>query len=137
MILDDFDKKIMDILTSNARTPYSAIGKEIGLTAPAIAQRVQKMESAGIINGFTLSVDHSKLGIGIKAIVTIVLGFGKVKGFRKVLPEFEEIKAGYRVTGDDCMILHVHLENNAHLVRFLDRLTKYGSTKTNIVLEEF
>jgi len=136
MILDDFDKKILDLLKLNARTSFANIGREINLTAPAVAQRVQKMESSNIINGYTLNIDDSKLGLTIKAIITIKVAFGKFKAFEKEVNKFEEVKKWFRVTGEDCLIMHVHLRDNQHMVDFLDRVTKYGNTKTNIVLEE-
>ena len=136
MNLDDFDNKIIQQLNENARTSFATIGRSVGLTAPAVAQRVQKMETAGIIKGYTLSLDETKMGFNLKVIITIIVGFGKFKAFQNEIKKMEEIKKWYRVTGDDCMMMEVHLENNQHLVRFLDKVAKYGNTKTNIVLEE-
>lgn len=123
-------------LQENSRIPFSTLGKTIGLTAPAVAQRVQKMEKEGIIQGFTIKLNPVKFGITIKAIITIKVGFGKFKAFQKELEKFDEVKSWYRVTGEDCMIMHVHLKDNPHMVQFLDRITKYGNTKTNIVLDD-
>jgi len=136
MNLDKFDKQILDLLNFNARTSFANIGREIGLTAPAVKQRVQKMESSNIINGYTLNLDNRKLGITIKAIVTIKVVFGKLKAFQKEVDKFDEVKKWFQVTGEDCLIMHVHLRDNQHMVDFLDQVTKYGNTKTNIVLAE-
>jgi len=136
MTLDEFDHKILQQLQENARTPYAVIGKDIGLTAPAIAKRVQKMENGGLIKGYHLNVDHAKLGKSIKAFVTIKIGFAKLQQFKKEVHQFEAIQACYRVTGDDCMMMEVLLKDNAHLVAFLDEMAAYGITKTSIILND-
>lgn len=136
MTLDEFDYKILGQLKKNARIAYANIGKDIGLTAPAVAKRVQKMEVGGLIKGYTLAIDHSKLGNSIKALITIKLGFPKLHEFKKEVHQFEPVQACYRVTGEDCMIMEVLLKDNSHLVTFLDKLSSYGITKTNIVLND-
>lgn len=134
MILDKFDYKILEQLQENARTAYATIGKNIGLTAPAVAKRVQKMEQGGLIKGYQLKVDATKLGKTIKAFVTIKIGFAKLQQFKKEVVQFEAIQACYRITGEDCMMMEVLLTDNTHLVNFLDELAQYGITKTSIVL---
>ncbi len=95
MILDEFDYKILNQLRKNARIPYSTIGKDIGLTAPAVAKRVQKMENGGLIKGYQLDLDPIKLGKTIKAFITIKIGFAQMQSFKKAIPQFEAIQACY------------------------------------------
>lgn len=136
MTLDEFDYKILNQLRNNARIAYATIGKDIGLTAPAVAKRVQKMEIGGLIKGYKLDIDQSKLGNSIKALITIKLGFPKLHEFKKDVPQFKPVQACYRVTGEDCMIMEVLLRDNEHLVTFLDKLSSYGITKTSIILND-
>ncbi len=136
MAIDKFDYKIIQQLQENARIAYATIGKDIGLTAPAVAKRVQKMENGGLIKGYQLNVDHAKLGNTIKAFVTIKIGFAKLQQFKKEVRQFEAIQACYRVTGEDCMMMEVLLKDNVHLVAFLDEMAEYGITKTSIVLND-
>lgn len=136
MTLDEFDYKILAQLQQNARIAYAAIGKDIGLTAPAVAKRVQKMELGGLIKGYVLAIDHAKLGQTIKAFITIKIGFAQLRAFKKQLPQLKEVQHCYRVTGDDCMMMEVLLKDNAHLVNFLDDLAEYGITKTSIILND-
>lgn len=136
MTLDEFDYKIIQHLQENARVAYATIGKDIGLTAPAVAKRVQKMENGGLIKGYQLKVDHTKLGKSIKAFVTIKIGFARLQKFKKEVRQFEAVQACYRVTGEDCMMMEVLLNDNAHLVAFLDEMAEYGITKTSIILND-
>lgn len=138
MKIDEFDNKILDCLKKNARMSYRDIGEEIGLTSPAVAQRIQKLESLGVIEGYTVKLNERKLGHDIKAIITLKTTFGRYQVFAKEFDyqNSDEIISFHRVTGDDCAILYTKFRDNQHLIDFLDKLTLYGDTKTNIILEE-
>jgi len=135
-MLDKIDQKIIAALKENGRVPYSTIAKEVGLTATAVGQRVQKMIADEVIEGFSVALNQEKLGVNLEAIVTLKIEFSKITAFNKKLKSIEEIKACYRVTGEDCVIMKVHLKNNKHLVEFLDSITLYGTTKTNIIIDQ-
>ena len=134
--MDSYNLKILELLKKNAREPISKIAKEVNLTPPAVAQRVANMEKENIIEGYTLKVNSKKLGIDIKAIITVKYGLGKRAAFLSALDNFPEIQSCYLVTGEDCVIMHVHLIDNSHLVSFLDRIAEYGISKTSIILDE-
>ncbi|MEM9722786.1 MAG: Lrp/AsnC family transcriptional regulator [Bacteroidota bacterium] len=72
--MDSIDKKILAFLQSDGRVSYSTLGKEIGLTSTSISQRVQKMVDTGVIKGFGVQLDHTKLGIGIQALINVSFG---------------------------------------------------------------
>jgi len=134
--MDTLDKRILKILQGNARESFAHIGKEVGLSAPAVGKRVRLLEEEGVIEGYHLKVNDSKMGIDIKAYITLKLGcyesFGERKEEVAALPE---VQSCCRVTGDDCMILLTHFRNNAHLIEFLEKLSKFGDTRTSIILE--
>jgi len=136
MNIDKIDLQILDCLNKNSRIPFSTIAKEVGLTSTAVGQRVQKMVEEQIIEGFGIKLNPEKLDIHVQAIITLKLNFSKIEAFNKQLQSFEEIQFCYRVTGDDCMIMKVHLKNNKHLLQFLDRITSYGLSKTNIIIDQ-
>jgi len=136
MIVDDFNLQILSLLKDHARIPYSSIGQKIGLTAPAVTQRIAQMETAGLIKGYTIELDKQQLGFNLKAMIALRLGLGKITAFRKIVGQLEEVETCYRVTGEDCFVMIVHLKDNNHLIQFIDRLEKYGITKTSIILNE-
>lgn len=134
--MDTLDKKILLMLQDNARESFANIGKVIGLSAPAIGKRVRQLEDEGVIEGYNLKVNHAKMGIDIKAYITLKLGCYESFGARKEeVAAFPEVQSCSRVTGDDCMILLTHFRNNAHLIEFLENLSKFGDTRTSIILE--
>ena len=137
MSFDKIDLKILNCLKKNARISYKDIGEEIGLTSPAVTQRIQKMESEGVIKRYKVELDYAKLGIHIKATITVKLDNNR--RFPQFLKEYipkEEILSYHRVTGEDCMLLHGQFRDNLHLLHFLDQISDYGVTKTSVILEE-
>lgn len=135
--MDVLDKKILEMLQINARESFAKIGKEVGLSAPAIGKRVRQLEEDGIIEGYALRVNHEKLGIETKAYITLVMYQG-LTGTSDVLDRIramEEVQSCDRITGDDCICVLGYFKNNRHLIAFLEKMSQYGSTKTSIILE--
>jgi len=135
--MDSFDKQILDMLTINARESFATIGKEIGLSAPAIGKRVRQLEIEGIIEGYSLKLNHEKLGIGTKAYITLKIehGSNKTPAAQKSILQLEEVQSCDRITGDDCLCILAYFNNNKHLISFLEKVSRYGTSKTSIILE--
>ena len=135
--MDKLDKKILEMLHDNARESFANIGKEVGLSAPAIGKRVRQMEDDGIIEGYTLKVNHEKLGIETKAYITLVIHRGHAESYdaQKEIQAMEEVQSCDRITGDDCLCVLGYFRNNRHLISFLEKIGRYGATKTSIILE--
>ncbi|WP_405207342.1 Lrp/AsnC family transcriptional regulator [Aquimarina sp. LLG6339-5] len=131
------DKKILEMLHINARESFATIGKEVGLSAPAIGKRVRQMEEEGIIEGYALKVNHEKLGIETKAYITLVMHRGPAgtSDAIKQINTMEEVQSCDRITGDDCLCILGYFKNNKHLVSFLEKIAEYGASKTSIILE--
>lgn len=135
--MDVLDKKILEMLHTNARESFANIGKEVGLSAPAIGKRVRQMEEDGIIEGYALKVNHEKLGIETKAYITLVIHREQRGSFdaQKQIQAMEEVQRCDRITGDDCLCILGYFRNNKHLISFLEKITAYGASKTSIILE--
>lgn len=136
MKLDKIDLQILDCLKENGRVAYSSVAKEVGLTATAVGQRVQKMIQEEVIKGFDICLDENKLGINIQAVITVKLNFTKIESFYKIIKTYKEIQFCYRVTGEDCVMMKVHFRDNPHLLSFLDAMSVYGSSKTNVIIDQ-
>lgn len=135
--MDVLDGKILEMLKINARESFATIGKEVGLSAPAIGKRVRQMEEEGIIEGYSLKVNHEKLGIETKAYITLVMHRGPEGTSHgiKQIRAMEEVQRCDRITGDDCLCILGYFRNNKHLVSFLEKIAAYGASKTSIILE--
>jgi Lrp/AsnC family leucine-responsive transcriptional regulator len=136
MKLDEIDLQILDCLEENGRITYALLAKRVGLTSTAVGQRIQKMIDEELILGFGITVDRKKLGISIQAIISLRLDFAKLDAFNRIVKTMNEIEFCYRVTGEDCMIMKVNLTDNAHLLHFINTISMYGNTKSNIIIEQ-
>lgn len=134
--IDELNWKILEKLQNNARESFANIGRSIGLTAPAVGERVKKMEDLGVLTGYHAKVSHSLTGHQLKAIITLRAFMGKLKPFLAIVDTFEEVINCYRITGNENIVMEVVLKDQFHLERFIDKLIQYGETRTNIVLSQ-
>src|ERR1044072_5536206 len=133
-LLDAIGKAILDELQSNARISFADLGRQIGLTAAGAAERVRKLEDAGIITGYHAAIDAAKLGLPITAQIGIVASSNirhKVKTTVEKIPEITEC---HHVTGSDCFIIKVTARSIPHLEKIIDKLNPLGQLNTSIFL---
>ncbi len=132
--IDAVNWEILKQLQLNARISMTDLGKVVGLTAPAVAERIKKMEDLGIVRGYYTQLSYIKTGYQLKAIITLKVFMGRLKPFLDVVQGFKEVINCYRITGNENIIMEVVLKNQKHLETFIDQLISYGETKTHIVL---
>jgi len=133
-LLDAKGWALLRELQLDARLSFAELGRRVGLSTPAVADRVRNLEAAGVIVGYRAEVDPRKVGLPILAIVRLnVVGdvLPKVTALVRALPEVLECHRG---TGGDSFTLKVAVATVAHLEALIDRLTPFGTTSTSIVL---
>lgn len=109
------------------------LGRRIGLSAPAVAERVQRLERAGAIRGYHAELDPTALGYPISAVVRIRPAPGQLQRIPEVARETQEVAECHRITGEDCYLMRLHLRSIDELEEVLDRFTPHGLTTTSIV----
>ncbi|HEV8681990.1 MAG TPA: Lrp/AsnC family transcriptional regulator [Actinomycetota bacterium] len=133
--LDDTGWAILRELQGNARISFSELGRRVSLTPPAVAERVRRMEEAGLITGYRVQVAMDQVGYPISAFVRMRArgerGCAILGDFVKEVPEVVE---AHRVTGEDSYIVKVVVQSVQHLQELIDRLMPYGETVTALVL---
>jgi Lrp/AsnC family transcriptional regulator, leucine-responsive regulatory protein len=131
--LDEVSWQILEALQEDARTSFSELGRRVGMSPPAVAERVRRMEDAGIITGYRAQVNLEKLGFPITAYIRVSAGeyCARMGAIAANLPEVLEY---HRVTGSDSGIMKVVASSVAHLEKVIDRLASYGTSTTSIVL---
>lgn len=132
--MDELNWKILECLQNDARTSYARIGREVGLTSPAVAERVGKMQDNGLIERFNTVLSHQHLGYQLKAMITLRAFVGKLKPFLEKVKSFDEVLNCHRITGNENIIMEVVLRDQKHLEKFIDMLITYGETRTHIIL---
>ena len=134
MALDALNWKILHCLQTNARQSNASIGRQVGISSPAVSERIKKMEDLGIISDFKTIVSPFEIGYQLKAIITLRAFMGKLNPFLQKVKTYDEVLNCYRITGNENIVMEVILKNQNHLESFIDQLIKYGETKTQIVL---
>lgn len=134
MKIDRVNWQILESLQQNARQSFTEIGRKVGISSPAVADRVKKMEDAGIIKGYKAQVSYTKTGHQLKAIITLRAFMGRLKPLLEKVKEFREVINCYRITGNENVVMEVVLYDQAHLEEFIDKLITYGETRTHVVL---
>ena len=134
MSVDSLNWKILKCLQQNARMSNAEIGRRVGVSSPAVSERIKKMEDAEIIQGYTTFVSPFELGYQLKALITLRAFMGMLKPFLEKVKTYDEVVNCYRITGNENIVMEVVLKNQKHLETFIDQLISYGETKTQIVL---
>lgn len=132
--MDATDYKILELLQKNARISMKSIGQKVGLTAPAVSDRIKKMEKNDVILGYKAVVNVEKLGKKVRALVEISMNAQKRKEFCDLVEEEPSIIECYHVTGPCCMIAKCLCEDMKELDALIDRIQEYGETNTLLVL---
>jgi Lrp/AsnC family transcriptional regulator, leucine-responsive regulatory protein len=133
---DNLNNAILKMLQENARISATDIGRSVGLSAPAVGERISKMEEEGIITGYRAQVNHAKLGLPIQAIITFKAVSISHTAFIKLIQSLKEIQECYIVTGNPGAIIKVNLESTLQLNDIIEKLKKYGETNTSVVLSK-
>jgi Lrp/AsnC family leucine-responsive transcriptional regulator len=132
-LLDDVNRRLLRELQSEGRIGMAELGRRIGMSAPAVAERVQRLERAGVIAGYHAEIDPAKLGFPVAAIVRIRPAPGQLRRIPEVARETPEVVECYRITGEDCFVIKLYLRAIDELEEVLDRFTPYGLTTTSII----
>jgi Lrp/AsnC family transcriptional regulator, leucine-responsive regulatory protein len=133
-LLDEIGWKILQELQENARLSFAELGRRVGLSIPAVTERVHRMEDAGIITGYHADINPEKVGLPITAFIRMNIVGDMTPRLTALLKELPEISECHRGTGGDSFIMKVNVASVHHLERLIDRLLPYGTTTTSIVL---
>jgi len=125
---------LLRLLQENARLSFRIIGNAIGLTAPAVAERIHRLEDAGIIKGYYAEVDLAKAGLPVQAFIHLTTNSQQSVRFRKIVADLPEVMECYCVTGIESYILKVAVDSVPRLEHVLMSLKEYGEVRTSVVL---
>jgi Lrp/AsnC family transcriptional regulator, leucine-responsive regulatory protein len=133
-MLDETNRRLLRELHANPRITMSALGRIVGMSAPAVTERVQRMERDGVITGYHVEVDPAALGLPVSAFTRVRPAprqLSKVAELAAALPQVSEC---HRITGEDCFLIRVHAATIQELEETLDQFLLYGQTVTSMVV---
>ena len=132
--MDDIDRELLALLQDDARISYADLGRRAGLSAPAVTERVRRLEAAGVLTGYHAEVDLKKAGYGIVGFVRLSSPQELAHQLERLAVETPEVLEFHRVTGTEGFVMKVAVRSIEHLERIVVKFLPYGQTTTSIVL---
>lgn len=132
--LDETGRRILAILQAEGRIGFSELGRRVGLSAPAVADRVRRMEDTGLITGWRAMVDRARLGRGMTAFMRLTCPGDRYQAVRRLALDLPEVIDCHHVTGEDCFYVKLAVGSVEHLEQVIDRFRALGRTVSSIAL---
>jgi Lrp/AsnC family leucine-responsive transcriptional regulator len=133
-LLDGMNLRLLGELHANPRITMSELARRVGMSAPAVTERVQRLERLGVITGFRMEVDPAALGMPVTALVRVRPGPGQLPKVTELAQATPQVVECFRITGEDCFLMKIHGPSIAQLEEILDRFLLFGQTTTSIVV---
>ena len=131
--VDPLNRRLLAELQVDGRLSLAELGRRVGLSAPAVAERLQRLEDSGVIRGYRVDLDPRALGFALTAVIRIRPAARQLQHVADLAKRTPEVVECQRITGDDCFFMRVHLRDVEHLEEVIDRFNPYGQTTTSIV----
>ncbi|MGH2442937.1 MAG: Lrp/AsnC family transcriptional regulator [Chloroflexota bacterium] len=132
-MVDRINLRILHELRADPRQTMAQLGRGIGMSSPAVTERVRRLEETGVITGYRLDINPAALGLPITVYIRVRPNAGQLGKIAELAQRITEVAECHRITGEDCFILKVHIPAMEQLDRILDRFLQYGTTTTSII----
>lgn len=133
VLLDLVNVRLLAELQADPRLPMTELGRRVGMSSPAVTERVRRLEEAGVIRGYRLDIDPAAIGLPLTAFVRVRPNSGQLPRVAQLAQDIPEVIECHRITGEDCFIVKVLLPEIGRLDHILDRFLLLGTTTTSIV----
>lgn len=135
-MVDDKDLRIIEVLRGNSRLAYAEIGKKVFLSPSSVRERIKKLEDAGVIQAYTLSLNQTMLGNSLEVFIMLKIFSGKFKIALAEIDSYAEVQEVFRITGQHNLHMRVALRDQLHLQQFIDKLINFGEPTTHLILSK-
>lgn len=132
-LLDPIGWRILAELQEDARIQYAELGRRVGLSNPAVIERVRRMEEAGIITGYRAEIDYRKVGLRVPAYIRVRVSGDSIPRFISAVRNISEVFECHRISGEDTFLVKVYAGSSEDLERIVDNLNPYVATNTMLV----
>ncbi|MGO9885536.1 MAG: Lrp/AsnC family transcriptional regulator [Solirubrobacteraceae bacterium] len=131
--MDPINRRILTELQNEGRVSLAELARRLQVSAPTIAERLGRLESAGMIRGYHADVDPVAVGYPLSVIIRVRPAPRQLHKIAELAPQLPEVVECHRITGDDCFLIKAHVRDVAHLEQLIDQLATYGDTTTSII----
>lgn len=132
--IDDIDCEILAELQSNARVAFAELGRRVGLSTPAVIERVRRLEENQVILGYRAMVNPARVGLPVRAFVKVTIAGDKLAKFSALIKTLPEVLECHRVTGAESFMAQVAVRDVRHMEEVIDRMMPYVATNTSMIL---
>ena len=132
-LVDAVNRRLLLELQADARLSLAELGRRVGLSPPAVGERLQRLQEAGVVRGYRAELDPGALGLPLGAIVRVRPAAGELHKVAELARQTPEVVECHRITGEDCFFMKLHLRDVEHMEEVIDRFLLYGQTTTSIV----
>lgn len=132
--MDDIDCEILAELQANARIAFAELGRRVGLSTPAVIERVRRLEDHHVIMGYRAVVDPAKVGLPVRAFVKVTVAGDKLQKFAALVRELPEVLECHRVTGAESFMVQIAVQDVRHMETLIDSMMPYVATNTSMIL---
>lgn len=134
--LDSVAWTLLEALQADARLSFAELGRRVNLSPPAVAERIKRLEEAGVIRGYRAEVNPAALGYGLVALIDFTTTPQEYDAVTRLLEGMEEVRRCYHVTGQGSFRIEAIARSISHLEEVIGQLSRYGQTATAIVLSQ-
>jgi Lrp/AsnC family leucine-responsive transcriptional regulator len=134
ILLDQVNRRLLRELAAEPRITMSALARRVGMSAPAVSERIQRLERAGVITGYRVDISPAALGLPITAFVRIRPTAGQLPKIAQLARETPEVSECHRISGEDCFLIKMHAATIEDIEKTLDCFLTYGQTISSIVV---
>jgi len=131
--LDEIDGRLLDALIENAKISTAELARRVGLSSPSVAERIRRLEDAGIIDGYAARINPKALGFGIAAWLRIRPLPGELGRVTQIIQDCDRVVECDRITGEDCFIAKVYVVSIDELEKIIDTVIPYAMTNTSVI----
>jgi Lrp/AsnC family leucine-responsive transcriptional regulator len=132
-LLDDTNLRLLAELQADARLSLAELGRRVGLSSPAVAERLQRLEREDVILGYHALLNPRALGLSLSAVIRVRPAPRQLHQVAELATRTPEVVDCRRITGEDCYIMTAHVRSVEHLEEVIDRFAAYGQTTTSVV----
>jgi Lrp/AsnC family leucine-responsive transcriptional regulator len=132
-LIDDINRRLLTELQADARLSLAELARRVSLSSPAVAERLQRLESAGVIRGYHAHIDPAAAGYSLSAIIRVRPAPQQLHKVAELVRGLPEVVECHRITGEDCYLIKAHVRDVTHLEELIDQLGPYGQTTTSIM----
>jgi Lrp/AsnC family leucine-responsive transcriptional regulator len=132
-LLDSTSRRLLAELQADARMSLAELGRRVGLSSPAVGERIKRLEAAGVIRGYHADIDPGALGYTLGVAIRIRPAPRQLADVARLARETPEVVECHRITGDDCFLITAYVRDVQHMETVIDALAAYGQTTTSVM----